>query len=324
MTPMQLATAYTVFANGGYSVTPYFIERVVDGDGVTLFEAPQLRRCEDEQECEELQLSLTGVDEQAVAGLQVQSGEATDASTQSEPEPSSVLQVIAEEEAAEALPTTGIPEIPEFIVSPRVIDERNAFIMRSIMREVIRRGTATKARALERSDIAGKTGTTNDLYDAWFTGFTSKVVSTAWVGYDEQKSLGPKETGGVAALPMWIDYMRVALNGVEEDREDQPEGVEMVRIDRKTGEIALPGSDNAFFEYFREENMPEPPKNLASKQRPRIIQPRKPESEVVLIETRQQQQQNGSGQTEQRPVVRQTQQPRVREQQAPRKVEQLF
>jgi len=175
------------------------------------------------------------------------------------PEPDDdVIEPIAaaasDDEALNKAP--GIPQPPLVIAAPRVLEERNAYIMRSIMREVITRGTARRARDLGRSDLAGKTGTTNDLYDAWFTGFNSQLVATAWIGYDEQQSMGPRESGGRAALPMWVDYMRVALEGVPEDNEFQPEGIATVRIDRKTGKLATPGADGSFFEYFREENMP--------------------------------------------------------------------
>ena len=128
--------------------------------------------------------------------------------------------------------------------------------MRSIRGEVIDRGTARKAKELGRDDLAGKTGTTNDLYDAWFTGFNNQLVATAWVGYDEQQSMGEKESGGRAALPMWVDYMSVALEGMPEDNDLQPEGIATVRIDRKTGKLATPGADGSYFEFFREENIP--------------------------------------------------------------------
>ena len=243
MTPLQLATAYTVFANGGYTVPPRFIDKIVDNTGQVVYQSAAVQSCENQEQCDELEkqnLGINSIEDVAVIN--------TEQDDESNP--------IIEPETAAANDAPGIPTAPLVIASPRVIDERNAFIMRSIMREVISRGTARRARELGRSDLAGKTGTTNDLFDAWFTGFNSQLVATAWIGYDEQQSMGPKESGGRAALPMWVDYMRVALDGVPEDNEFQPEGIATVRIDSKTGKLATPGSDDSFFEYFMEENMP--------------------------------------------------------------------
>jgi len=246
MTPLQLATGYTAFANGGYSITPRFIDKIVDGTGEVVYQSAVVQYCETNEECIELEKQNGGV------------GSIEDvAVVNTEPDDDVIEPIVAaasDDEALEKAP--GIPQPPLVIVAPRVLEERNAYIMRSIMREVITRGTARRARDLGRSDLAGKTGTTNDLYDAWFTGFNSQLVATAWIGYDEQQSMGPRESGGRAALPMWVDYMRVALDGVPEDNEFQPVGVATVRIDRKTGKLAAPGAEGSFFEYFREENMP--------------------------------------------------------------------
>ena len=253
MTPLQLASAYTVFANNGYSVKPRFIERIVDGSGNTIYQSAAVQYCETDEECAELKKQNGGVGE--IEDVAVVDPDADEFDPTIEPTVGAA-QELADESSSTQSAKAGIPSAPLLIVAPRVIEERNAYIMRSIMREVVSRGTARKARSLKRSDIAGKTGTTNDLYDAWFTGFNSTLVSTAWVGYDEQKSLGAKESGGVAALPMWIDYMRTALNDVPEDNEFQPDGIATVRIDRKTGKLATPGADGSFFEYFREEYIP--------------------------------------------------------------------
>ncbi|MCX7669528.1 MAG: penicillin-binding transpeptidase domain-containing protein, partial [Anaerolineae bacterium] len=107
----------------------------------------------------------------------------------------------------------------------QAIDPRNAFVMTTMMRDVVRSGTATKALALGRSDLAGKTGTTNDSFDAWFAGYNHALVGVAWVGYDQPRSLGDRETGGGVALPIWISYMRVALRGVPELPLKPPPGV---------------------------------------------------------------------------------------------------
>ncbi len=140
--------------------------------------------------------------------------------------------------------------------APRVITAQNAYIMRSIMREVVQRGTAVRAKALGRKDIAGKTGTTNDQVDAWFSGYNDQVVTTAWVGFDNQRHMGRRETGGRAALPMWIDFMRVALDGMPENLQEQPEGLVTIRIDAETGKRADGNTSKSLFELFREENAP--------------------------------------------------------------------
>jgi penicillin-binding protein 1A len=109
--------------------------------------------------------------------------------------------------------------------APRVIDERNAWLMDSMMRDVITRGTATRARALNRGDLAGKTGTTNDYVDAWFSGYNPDLVAVAWMGFSQPRNLGRGETGGAAALPIWVNYMRTALDGVPERERPRPEGL---------------------------------------------------------------------------------------------------
>lgn len=139
----------------------------------------------------------------------------------------------------------------------RVIDQRNAFLMTSMMQDVINVGTATRANVLGRSDIAGKTGTTNNQMDVWFAGFNPKEVAVAWMGYDSPKSLGRDETGGKAALPIWIKYMEVALKGMPVYQYKIPQGVVKLAIDPEDGTLL---SDFSFAdgidEYFYHENPP--------------------------------------------------------------------
>ena len=130
----------------------------------------------------------------------------------------------------------------------RAIDERNAYLMDSIMKDVVRRGTATKAMVLKRNDLAGKTGTTNDYLDAWFCGYQPTLVTVAWIGFDKPRNLGSGETGGHAALPMWINYMRKALDGVPESFPKAPEGLIRVQPAGSTTE-----------EMIYKENLPEVP-----------------------------------------------------------------
>jgi penicillin-binding protein 1A len=160
VTPLQMAAAYAVFANGGYKVAPHLIQKITDSRGNVLQEAPQPPVRQDEQ---------------------------------------------------------------------RVIDGRNAFIIDSMLREVAHTGTGALAgQRLGRPDVAGKTGTTSDAFDGWFAGYASDVVSVAWMGFDQPKSLGAREFGATLALPIWIDYMRQALAGKPVAERSPPEGVSFV------------------------------------------------------------------------------------------------
>jgi penicillin-binding protein 1A len=182
-TPWQMASAYAVFANGGYRVKPKLIAKIVDQHG-------------------------------------------------------NVISTTSFDHASNG--------------APRVIDSRNAFIMNSMMQSVIRNGTASKALILGRSDIAGKTGTTNDHIDAWFAGYNPKQVAVAWIGFDTPRPLGKGETGAVAALPIWIKYMSTALKGSPEMAMHMPEGVIGINIDPVTGTK----DDGGILEYFYQENAP--------------------------------------------------------------------
>ena len=139
--------------------------------------------------------------------------------------------------------------------APRVIDSRNAFLMTSMMRDVVLRGTAIKAKSLGRNDLAGKTGTTNNQIDAWFAGFNPKQVAVSWIGYDQPRSLGKDETGGKAALPIWIRYMATALRGMPDEPFKIPDGVIQLKIDAGNG--AMVGEyDDGIYEYFYQETPP--------------------------------------------------------------------
>ncbi|MBF6058754.1 penicillin-binding protein 1A [Thiomicrorhabdus heinhorstiae] len=151
-------------------------------------------------------------------------------------------------------------EIPEEDRAPRTIDPLNAYIMTDIMQDVIRVGSGKRARALKREDIAGKTGTTNDQKDAWFSGFNPNVVTTVWVGFDQPSTLGRSEVGGRAALPIWMDYMQDALKPYPNIPFPRPEGIVNVPIDPETGQAVPPETANAIYEIFREDRAPEIPK----------------------------------------------------------------
>ncbi len=143
--------------------------------------------------------------------------------------------------------------------APRAISAQNRFLMYSILQDVIRYGTATKAKKLGRKDIAGKTGTTNDQRDAWFNGFNGSIVTSVWVGFDDNSVLGRGEVGGRAALPAWIDYMQTALTDIEDQPPRMPEGITTVRIDAKTGLRASTATRQAMFEIFADDKLPDSP-----------------------------------------------------------------
>lgn len=147
--------------------------------------------------------------------------------------------------------------------APQVIDPRNAYLMTSMMQDVARIGTAAKARELGRYDLAGKTGTTNNHMDAWFAGYNPSQVAVAWIGFDQPRSLGGRETGGVAALPMWSRYMSRALQGVPDNPYPVPDGIAAVKVNPDTGERAGE-TEGGYYEYFYQEFMPPEPDQEAA------------------------------------------------------------
>ncbi|WP_404368268.1 penicillin-binding protein 1A [Marinobacter sp.] len=170
-------------------------------------------------------------------------------------------RVVLCDENCEGLTTESTEEKgdePEIRIEPRLAEERAVYIMHSMLRDVVRRGTGQRARALGREDIGGKTGTTNEQKDTWFAGFNHEVATTVWVGFDQPEPLGRSEYGATAALPVWLDYMKVALEGQPPAFMPQPNGIVSIRIDPETGERARPSQDDAIFELFREEEAPEP------------------------------------------------------------------
>jgi penicillin-binding protein 1A len=185
-TPLEMVLGYAVFANGGYHVTPYFIERIEDAQGTVLGKANPV--------------------------------------------------------------TVGKN-------AERVIDARNAFLMSNMMQDVIRGGTGARAMALGRVDLAGKTGTTNEQMDAWFAGYQRHLAAVVWMGYDIPRTLGDRETGAVAALPIWMSYMGTVLKGQREELPIAPEGVTAVAINPDTG-LRDKNAPSPMIEYFYHENIP--------------------------------------------------------------------
>jgi len=249
ITPYELVRGYATFANGGFLIEPYFIQRIEDSDGNVLFAADPLIACDDN--CADIQLRTPA--EKAPAKSETAAIDA--------PQPTETDRVATPEQAVEG----GVEELHLPRPAPRTIEKRNVYLVRAMMQDVIRHGTGRRALQLGRNDLAGKTGTTNDQRDAWFSGFNNDVVTTVWVGFDNPQPLGSRETGAHAALPMWIDYMREALRNRPEASMAQPDGMVSARIDATTGEFTSADNPDAMFELFRVENVPQPSEQPGTK-----------------------------------------------------------
>ena len=230
LTPMDLARGFAVIANGGYDVEPYLIERIQEPDGTVVYQAPETILCD--INCEE---ELASTDSEGPVTEGRPGTPETDG-----------MQLLASADAT-----------PERRVMQRLADDRSVYILHSIMQDVIRRGTGRRALALNRNDLAGKTGTTNDQIDTWFAGFNHQTATTVWVGFDQPAPLGRGEFGASTALPIWVDYMRTALKDAPSATMPRPNGIANIRINPKTGERARPGEDGSF-ELFKEEEAPAP------------------------------------------------------------------
>lgn len=229
--PVEVATGYSVFANGGHLVKPYLIERIVNFNDGEAYRARPATAC---NACE-------------ATTLQATSAELAASNTDG------LLATPAPTAAAIEAPETELP-LPQ---APRVIDARTAYIMNTIMRSVVTEGSGRGvSRAFNRQDLAGKTGTTNDSADLWFSGFNGDFVTTVYVGYDQPQGLGATEQAATVTVPIWIDFMNTALEGRPESFMTQPDGLVTVRINRETGLRALPDEPGAIFEIFREEDLP--------------------------------------------------------------------
>jgi penicillin-binding protein 1A len=224
-TPLEIATGYAVFANGGFRVQPYFVDRIENAAGEVVYRAAPRIACE---ECEHpaalSDLSLNGTPE----------------------------EVLQNEDGVRGGPGPLSPEQ----LAPRVISPQNDYIMTDMMADVIKHGTAVRALALNRSDIAGKTGTTNEAKDTWFNGFTPHLVATVWVGFDQERPLGGSEEGSRTALPIWIHFMREALKGVPQEKRPMPDGIVTLRISPETGALVSAENPSGMAEIFMADHLP--------------------------------------------------------------------
>ncbi len=221
LTPMEIATGWSTFANGGYKITPYIIDKIESRNGEMLFSANP---------------------------PSVPTGDTTSSGIAA-PEHSFTVNTVAGENPIQ-------PPVQTPAVAERIIDGRTTYILNSMLQDVIKLGTGRRALSLGRTDLAGKTGTTNESKDAWFSGYNADYVTTVWTGFDQPESLGRREYGGTVALPIWINFMGAALKDKPAHTQAEPEGILSLRVDPVSGRAATPGTPNAYFELFKSEDTP--------------------------------------------------------------------
>jgi penicillin-binding protein 1A len=225
LSPLQVAIGYSTFANGGFKVSSYYVDRIEDSAGKVLLQANPAVAC---PEC----------------------GRITDP-----PVPRGTAGAARAAQLDEA-PRDGKTMIPEKNLAPQIIKPQIAYLLADMMADVIRRGTGVRARSLNRDDIAGKTGTTNDAHDTWFNGFNGDLMTTVWVGFDQDRTLGEGEQGGRTAIPAWTYFMHEALAGAPRRGVPVPDGIVAARISPETGLLASSDNPNGIMEKFIEGNLP--------------------------------------------------------------------
>lgn len=239
ISPLSLTAAYAVFANGGFAVRPQFLHAISDLNGRIVFEPEWTVLCADCPPPRSPRLDL----EEALVERRDDPGPAVrrPGTTQGR-------------SAANADDFTG-PPLPRY--AEQVLRPQTTWLIRSMLADVVRLGTGRRALELNRSDLAGKTGTSNDFRDTWFTGFNDHLVATVWLGRDDHENLGREEQGGRTALPLWVEFMTEALRDVPEDgSRPLPVGLVRARIDPETGLRARPGNPRSIEEWFHADNLP--------------------------------------------------------------------
>jgi penicillin-binding protein 1A len=289
LSPLQVVTGYSAFANGGFRVTPYYVDRILDASGKSIYQADPLIAC---AQCAEAANSTT------VMNAAVADGRPAPGAVSSPRLPIPVPRRITPSMAPGSITRPPITDrgwaaraprasracraprrparatsvldegvhdgkslIPVRNLAPQIIRPQVAYLLSDMMADVIRRGTGMKALVLGRDDIAGKTGTTNDAHDAWFSGFNADIVATVWTGFDQDRSLGELEQGSRAALPTWIFFMHEALAGVPRHKIPVPDGIVTVRISPDSGLLASADDPNAIMEKFIDGSLPKPETN---------------------------------------------------------------
>lgn len=233
LTPLSMARAYAVFANGGYLVTPQYIRTITDMNGAVVYRTLPAVLCGDCETGESEAPAEPVAERQEPAFRPLEIGE--DRNTE-----------IADE----------LLSMPKSNYAEQTITAQNAYLVRSMMMDVVRRGTGVRAMQLGRRDLAGKTGTTNEQRDAWFSGYNDQLVTSVWVGFDNHDPLGRRELGGRAALPVWIEFMAAALAGVEEQQPEIPDGLAQARIDPETGLLSPLAGEGTIMEIFQAGKLP--------------------------------------------------------------------
>jgi penicillin-binding protein 1A len=223
LSPLQVAVGYSAFANGGFKVSSYYVDHVEDAGGKIVQQANPAIAC-------------------------AQCGRVSDGpTTKGGSTRASML---------DDAPRDGKSLIPEKNLAPQILRPQVAYLLADMMADVIRRGTGQRARTLNRDDIAGKTGTSNDAHDTWFNGFNGDLVTSVWVGFDSERSLGEGEQGGRTAIPAWTYFMKQALAGTARHGVFVPDGIVSVRISPKTGLLASSDDPTGIMEKFIEGNLP--------------------------------------------------------------------
>ncbi|MEP7184614.1 MAG: penicillin-binding protein 1A [Rhodanobacter sp.] len=247
VSPMSMARGYAVFANGGYLVTPYFIHEIDDRNGKPVYVANPARAC---RNCQERLLDSQPPGPPPADMNKTPANSVVGAAT-APVESSSVDGVGEAVLPADVHDASGHPPV----LAPRVLDPRNDYLMTSLMKDVILRGTGSAARKLDRADLAGKTGTTNDHRDGWFVGFNGDLSTAVWVGFDDYSSLGRGEFGAKAALPIWMDYMGSALKDLPLNSLPMPPGISTVLINRQSGLPTSSDDPDGMNEMFKVEDI---------------------------------------------------------------------
>jgi penicillin-binding protein 1A len=239
-----MARGYSVFANGGFRITPWFIDEVKDRAGAIVFKEKPAVAC---RECTPHANGATATPTSTVVdGFDLGPAGGT---------PTPVVPAGSAARTEDKPKPTTVPpaKIAGMLLAPRAIDDRTTYQIVSMLRDVVLRGTGTAAKVLGREDVGGKTGSTNDHRDAWFSGFGGPYVTTVWVGRDGFESLGYREYGGKAALPIWIDYMRVALKDQPIAANDPPSG--MVRVAVGANGALVPSETGGILEWVKHEDL---------------------------------------------------------------------